>query len=380
MTHPSSTRRSVLALTGSLLLGGGALAQSGAFPNKPIRFIIPTAPGGNLDALARIVADKLTQAWGQQVVVDPRPGANTLLATMAVARAPADGYTVLFTISGFVQNLVLQPNPTYTLEDFVPVSEVASFPIALAATSNLPANDLAGIVKLAKEAPDKMSFASYGTGSGAHLIGEGLNKAAGVRIKHVAYKGEAPAFNDLVAGRVELAYGSVGFYGRQLSGGRVKLIAVASPQLPHPANLRRSRLPRHQPGRLGRYVPAGRHAGGDYGQICAGDPADRGHARRAGQDSGHGLRADRQRQRRVRQDPGRRRAEMGPDRAREQHPAGVTAGRAVASGRRALSSSHATHSALPWLSTSASRAGTRARNATSPGPLRQTSNRSVSPG
>jgi len=230
MTHPSSTRRSVLALTGSLLLGGGALAQSGAFPNKPIRFIIPTAPGGNLDALARIVADKLTQAWGQQVVVDPRPGANTLLATMAVARAPADGYTVLFTISGFVQNLVLQPNPTYTLEDFVPVSEVASFPIALAATSNLPANDLAGIVKLAKEAPDKMSFASYGTGSGAHLIGEGLNKAAGVRIKHVAYKGEAPAFNDLVAGRVELAYGSVGFYGRQLSGGRVKLIAVASPQ------------------------------------------------------------------------------------------------------------------------------------------------------
>jgi tripartite-type tricarboxylate transporter receptor subunit TctC len=228
------SRRATLLAAGALLLGTGSAvnaqtAQTAPFPTKPIRFVIPTAPGGNLDLLARIVADKLTQAWGQQVIVEPKPGANTILATTAVARAPADGYTALFTISGFVQNLVLQSSPQYKLEDFVPVSEVASFPIALAAATTLPANDLAGVVKLAQAAPGKLSFASYGTGSGGHLIGEGLNKVAGVQIKHIAYKGEAPGFTDLVGGQVELAYGSVGFYARQLSGGKVKLIAVASP-------------------------------------------------------------------------------------------------------------------------------------------------------
>lgn len=146
-----------------------------------------------------------------------------------MARAPADGYTALFTISGFAQNLVLQPNPQYKAEDFVPVSMVASFPIVMAARADLPANDLAGVIKLAKASPDKLSFGSYGVGSGAHVIGEGLNKAAGMRIKHVAYKGEAAAFPDLINGSIDLAWGSVGFYGRQLSGGKVKIIVMANP-------------------------------------------------------------------------------------------------------------------------------------------------------
>ncbi|WP_423454891.1 Bug family tripartite tricarboxylate transporter substrate binding protein [Ottowia sp. VDI28] len=221
-------RRTLIALTAGLLLGATAYAED-KFPSKPVRFVIPTAPGGNLDLLARVVAEKLGQAWGQSVIVDPRPGANTILATTTVARAPADGYTALFTISGFAQNLVLQPNPQYKAEDFVPVSMVASFPIVMAARADLPANDLAGVVKLAKASPEKLSFGSYGVGSGAHVIGEGLNKAAGMRIKHVAYKGEAAAFPDLINGSIDLAYGSVGFYGRQLSGGKVKIIAMANP-------------------------------------------------------------------------------------------------------------------------------------------------------
>jgi tripartite-type tricarboxylate transporter receptor subunit TctC len=222
--------RSLLAASASVLAltHQPSLAQE-RFPSKPVRFVIPTAPGGNLDLLARVIADKLGQAWGQQVMVEPRPGANTILATTAVARSAADGYTALFTISGFAQNLVLHSNPQYKQEDFIPVSMVASFPIALAANISLPADDLAGIVKLAKAAPEKYTFGSYGMGSGGHVIGEGLNKAAAIRIKHAAYKGEAPALTDLINGSIELAYGSVGFYSRQLSGGKIKLVAVANP-------------------------------------------------------------------------------------------------------------------------------------------------------
>lgn len=225
-------RRTLLAVVAASLLGTAtaASAQETAFPSKPIKFVIPTASGGNLDLLARTVAAKLTEAWGQQVIVESKPGANTILATTAVAKAPADGYTVLFTISGFVQNLVLQPHPPYKVTDLAPVSMVASFPIALAANASLPANDLAGVIRLARQQPDKLSFGSYGMGSGGHLIGEGLNNLAGIRIKHIAYKGEAASFTDLVSGDIGLAYGSVGFYARQLSAGKVKLIAVASPQ------------------------------------------------------------------------------------------------------------------------------------------------------
>jgi tripartite-type tricarboxylate transporter receptor subunit TctC len=234
--HPtaiqSPQRRALLACATAALLTCGASAawSQGAFPNKPVRIVIPTAPGGNLDTLARLYAAKLTEAWGQQVIVDSKPGANTILATTAVAKSPPDGYTALFTISGFLQNLVLQSNPQYKMADLAPVSLVASFPIALAANAKLPADDLPAVVKLAKEAPEKYSFGSYGMGSGGHLIGEGLNKAAGIHIKHVAYKGEAPSFIDLVSGELALAYGSVGFYANHVNSGKVKLIAVAAPQ------------------------------------------------------------------------------------------------------------------------------------------------------
>lgn len=230
MIGKTAGRRAALVALGLLgALAGPAVAQEGPFPNRAIRVVIPTAPGGNLDLLARVVAEKLQAAWGQQVIVESRAGANTTLATTYVAKAPADGYTALFTLSGFVQNLVLQPNPAYKASDLAPVSLVASFPIALAANAAVPVKTLADVVKLAKEKPGSMSYGSYGLGSGGHILGAGLNKAAGVDIAHVPYKGEAASFPDLVSGRIQLAYGSVGFYARQLSEGKVKLIAVASP-------------------------------------------------------------------------------------------------------------------------------------------------------
>lgn len=261
--HVPTTRRAVLAAAAAMLFAAGpAAAQNAAFPTKPVRLLIPTAPGGNLDVLARVVAAKLAEAWGQPVIVESKPGANTILATTAVARAQPDGYTALFTISGLVQNLVLQSNPQYKLGDLAPVSLVASFPIALAANAKFPANDLAGVVKLAREAPEKYSFGSYGVGSGAHIIGEGLNKAAGIRIKHVAYKGESPSFTDLVGGEISLAYGSVGFYAAQLGNGKVKLIAVASPHrlksFPDVPTFAEAGYPEvNLPGWGGMFLPAG---------------------------------------------------------------------------------------------------------------------------
>ncbi|MDA7418977.1 tripartite tricarboxylate transporter substrate binding protein [Xenophilus arseniciresistens] len=227
--HFTRARRALLAAALVLSAALPATAQTPPFPTKPVRIVIPTAPGGNMDVLARLYAAKLTEAWGQQVIVESRPGANTILATTAVAKAPADGYTALFTISGFIQNLVLQSNPQYKLGDLAPVSLVASFPIAMVANAALPANDLAGVVALARQSPEKYTFGSYGVGSGAHLIGEGLNKAAGIRIKHAAYKGEAASFTDVASGDIALAYGSVGFYANQLGASKVKLIAVAAP-------------------------------------------------------------------------------------------------------------------------------------------------------
>ena len=226
-------RRHILAAAtalAALLAQAPAQAQDGPFPSRPVRIIIPTAPGGNMDLLARVVAEKLTAAWGQQVIVESRAGANTMLATTAVAKSPADGYTALFTISGFVQNLVLNPNPPYKLADFAPVSMVASFPIALAASTTLPANNLAEFVAAAKSRPGAYSFGSYGVGSSGHVIGQGLNKLAGIEAAHVPYKGEAALLPDLVSGQLQLGYGSVGFFARQVPTGKIKLIAVASPQ------------------------------------------------------------------------------------------------------------------------------------------------------
>ncbi len=227
----SPDRRRVAAAAGlAWLLPGAARAQDAAFPSKTVRIVIPTAPGGNLDLLARIVAEKLQAAWGQQVIVESRAGANTMLATASVAKSPADGLTALFTISGFVQNLVLRNDAPYKASDLAPVSLVASFPIVLAANAALPANNLAELVRLAKDKPRSLTYGSYGVGSGAHIIGEGLNRAAGIEILHIPYKGEAATLPDLLSGQIQLAYGSTGFFARQMSTGRIKLVAVASPQ------------------------------------------------------------------------------------------------------------------------------------------------------
>ena len=198
------------------------------YPNRPIRIVTPTAAGGNIDIMARALAEKLSAAWGQGVVVDPRPGANGMIAASTVAKSPADGYTILFSHSALVQNLLLQPNPPYKLADLTPVTMLALFPIAYGVNPALGVNSLAELIALAKAKPRTLSFGSYGTGSGAHVIGAALNRAAGIDLTHVPYKGEVPAVTDMMSGQVSSAYGSVGYMARQVASGKVKLLVVAS--------------------------------------------------------------------------------------------------------------------------------------------------------
>ena len=256
------------ALCGTCLaLLPAAHAQDAAsFPNRPIKIITPTAAGGNIDLMARSLAEKLAASWGQSggqgVVVEPRPGANGMLAASFVAKAPADGYTILFSHSALVQNLLLQPNPPYKLADFAPVTMLALFPIAYAVNTSHGVNSLAELIALAKAKPKTLSFGSYGTGSGGHIIGAGLNRAAGIDLIHVPYKGEVPAVTDMLAGQVSSAYGSVGYMARQLAGGKVRLLAVASserlksfPDVPTFSEIGYSSI--NLPGWGGLFLPAG---------------------------------------------------------------------------------------------------------------------------
>jgi tripartite-type tricarboxylate transporter receptor subunit TctC len=219
----------LLALALALMASATANAQE-RYPSRVVRIVIPTASGGNVDLLARAIGEKLSERWKQPVIVEAKPGANTVIATLEATRSKPDGYTLLFTISGLVQNLVLQPNPPYRLADLTPVSMVALFPIALAANASFPPKTVGELVEQAKAAPNTISYGSYGTGSGGHIIGEGLNRAAGIDLQHIAYKGEAASLPDLLTGRIALAYGSTGFYARQMSTNSVRLLAVAAPK------------------------------------------------------------------------------------------------------------------------------------------------------
>jgi tripartite-type tricarboxylate transporter receptor subunit TctC len=252
-----------LILGCALFAAAQAGAQdAGSFPTRPLRILTPTAAGGNIDILARSLAEKLATALGQGVVVDPRPGANGMLAAAAVAKSPPDGHTVLFSHSALVQNLLLQPNPPYKLAELAPVSMLALFPIAYAVNTALGVGSLAELVTLARAKPKSLSFGSYGTGSGAHVIGAALNRAAGIDLIHVPYKGEVPAVTDMLSGQVSSAYGSVGYMARQLGSGKLRLLAVASlarlknfPDVPTFAEAGYPAL--NLPGWGGLFVPAG---------------------------------------------------------------------------------------------------------------------------
>ncbi|MDB5816921.1 MAG: tripartite tricarboxylate transporter substrate binding protein, partial [Rhizobacter sp.] len=200
-------------------------APSG-YPSGMIRFVLPTPAGGGADSAMRIVGQKLSESWGNVSIVDPRPGANGAIAIQNVAKSAPDGLTLLYINSGLLTNLALQPNPGYKLADLTPICMLVLTPIAIGVRSNLGVNTLKEYVDLAKAKPSKLTYGSYGQGSGGHFVGELLNLAAGVDVLHVPYKGEAPAIQDLLGGQIDAAITSVGAVSHY--PGQIKPLAVSS--------------------------------------------------------------------------------------------------------------------------------------------------------
>lgn len=206
------------------------------WPNRPVRLVIPFPPGGSTDAQGRLLAQKLSEVWGQPVVVDNRPGAGAVLATNLVAKAPPDGYTLGIAVSSHAINPTLRSNLPYdTLKDLQPISEVGVQHIILDANSSLPVNNLAELLELARQQPGRLSYASPGSGTAHHLVMELLKVKAGVNIVHVPYRGGAPAQQDVMGGQVPLLmdtyYASAGL----IKAGKLKPIALFS--LARPASV-----------------------------------------------------------------------------------------------------------------------------------------------
>ena len=237
---------------------------AGAWPIKPVRIVVAYPPGGGIDVLARQLAEKLTPAWGQAVVVENRPGANTIVATDAVAKSAPDGHTVLMTTDAtFSINPHLYAKLSYDAQrDFTPVTMLVLLHQLLVAHPAAPFNDLKGLIEAAKAKPGSINYASYGSGSQPHLAGEMLKNKAGIELVHVPYKGISLAVPAVIAGEVQLTFAGIATSMPQLKSGRIKAIAIGGaarspllPQVPTFAELGYPEVETHA--WFGLFVPAG---------------------------------------------------------------------------------------------------------------------------
>lgn len=224
------TRRQALALALSLAAAASAgPAWAQAFPSKPVTIVVAYPAGGDTDALARLFAEKLSTRIGQPVVVDNRPGASGVIGSSYVAKAPADGYTLLLAPSTFsIAQLVLKTNGSSSydvLNGFTPIIETGTLPLALVASSGAGFKDFKGAMAAAKS--QSMAYASPGSGSPMHILGEMVNKATGLELRHVPYRGVAPAVNDVLGGHVPLTYITLGPVDPYLPNGKMVVLAVA---------------------------------------------------------------------------------------------------------------------------------------------------------
>jgi tripartite-type tricarboxylate transporter receptor subunit TctC len=218
-------------LLAACLLCTSVIAQS-TYPTKPIRMIVPFPPGGGTDILSRLVANKLTESVGWQIVVDNRGGAGGNIGLDAAAKAAPDGYTM---VMGQTSNLTINPSlykklPYDSLRDFTPVSVVASSPIAFMVFAKAPYRTLGDLVAAAKAKPGEITYATTGNGTVGHLSGELIQRTAGVRLVHVPYKGSAQAFPDLLGGRIAFFLASLETAIPQMKAGAIRTLAVTSAQ------------------------------------------------------------------------------------------------------------------------------------------------------
>jgi tripartite-type tricarboxylate transporter receptor subunit TctC len=204
-----------------------ALAQ-GAYPARAVKFIVPITPGGSNDVVARVIATKLSEAWGQPVVVENRPGAGMNVGADLVAKSAPDGYTWLLGANSiFVHNPHVGKTPFDPLKDFTPVTTVATVPFVLVVHPSLPVNNVAELVEYAKKNPGKLNYGSSGNGSPQQLAAEMLSYYAGIKMQHVPYKGAVPAITDLLEGRIQVFIGAVNSLMPHIKDGRLRLLAGA---------------------------------------------------------------------------------------------------------------------------------------------------------
>ena len=213
-----------------LVTAAASLAHAQNYPTRPIRFIVPFPPGGGNDVMARVIGQKLTDAFGQQVVIDNRGGAAGNIGTEIAARAAPDGYTLfLGGVGSHGTNPALQAKLPYDpVKDFAPVSQIASASLVVVANNALPAKSISDLVKLAQSRPGQINYASSGTGSIAHLSVELFNAMAKIKLQHVPYKGTGPALTDLLSGQVQLLFNSALSMLPQIRANRVRALAVTS--------------------------------------------------------------------------------------------------------------------------------------------------------
>ncbi len=222
----SAACRAALLVCSALAPAVGAQAADG-FPSQPITIVVPSAPGNVNDAVARLIGQELTAAWGQPVIVDNKPGASGGIGTRHVARADKDGHTVLLTFTVHVQNPHLYAEQGYdALKDFAPISEVALCSVILAVNPDFPGRTPQAVVEEIRANPGKYPYGSYGAGTTGHILGELLKREAGLQMEHVPYKGGPPLATDLIAGHVKVGLIAVGSAMAHLKAGTIVPVAI----------------------------------------------------------------------------------------------------------------------------------------------------------
>jgi tripartite-type tricarboxylate transporter receptor subunit TctC len=197
------------------------------YPDKPIKIIVPFPAGDGLDIQARMIGQKLSERWGQQVVIDNKPGAGGNLGADAVAKSPADGYTLLLVTTGHAINPALYPKLAYDLtKDLVPVSQLTSSPMVVTVNPGLGVNSIKDLIALAKAKPGTLNFASAGNGASTHLAPELFSMMAGVKMNHIPYKGSAPALTDVMAGHAQVAFDFMTSAMPHVRSGKLKGLAT----------------------------------------------------------------------------------------------------------------------------------------------------------
>ncbi|MGH8700609.1 MAG: tripartite tricarboxylate transporter substrate binding protein [Burkholderiales bacterium] len=238
MPHGNIQRTIDAVLAGAIALGCLASGAVGAqsYPVKPIRIVVPFAPGGPNDILARVIGQKLTEAWGQQTIVDNRPGGGTVIGTELVAKSAPDGYTLLMVSTSHTSNPSLRKMPYDPIRDLEPVILVASGPNVVLAHPSLPAKSVKELIAVAKARPDQVAYGSGGAGTSTHLSGAMVGLMGGVKMVHIPYKGAGPATIDLLSGQITWMVGTILPSMPHIRSGRLRALAVTgvkrSPVLP----------------------------------------------------------------------------------------------------------------------------------------------------